>query len=116
MGPPLLKCGPLFSRITAMAEEYAHGRSDALTAFEIRIKGFSQRILRTLCQKGFSPKQSLRMVIEKETKAEFQEITWAVTEAILFIEISRRYAHCRPKSNKIIRLRRTNTASFPGLR
>ena len=76
-----------------MAEEYAHGRSDDLTAFEIRIKGFSQRILRTLCQKGFSPKQSLRMVMGKEVKADFHEITWAVAEAILFIEISRRYAH-----------------------
>ena len=80
-----------------MDEEYAHGRSDDLTAFEIRIKGFSHRILSTLCQKGFSPQQSLRIIIEKEVKADFHEITWAIAEAILFIEISRRYARLSDK-------------------
>ena len=80
-----------------MDENYAHGRSDDLTAFELRIKGFTQRILKTLCEKGLSPKQSLQLVMEHEVKAGFHEITWAVAEAILFIEISRRYAHLTDK-------------------
>ena len=76
-----------------MYGENTHERSDDLTPFELRVKGFVQRALKTLCQKGYTPLQSLNLISEKEARPVFKRITWAAAEAILFVEMSQRYGH-----------------------
>jgi len=76
-----------------MYSENTHERSDDLTPFELRVKGFVQRALKTLCQKGYTPLQSLNLISEKEARPVFKRITWAAAEAILFVEMSQRYGH-----------------------
>ena len=75
-----------------MDNRYPNGHIEQMTAFEANVKGFTQLTLQKLCDKGYSPSQSIRLIMGKELKPQKTEITWAIAEAILFVEMSFRYS------------------------
>ena len=63
-----------------------------LTPFEKKVIVFVQQSMKALRNKGYDPHQSLRIITQGEPPPVFPNLTWALAEAMLFIEINRLYA------------------------
>ena len=71
-----------------------------VTPFEKRVITFVQESIKTLRNKGFDPDQCLKIITQGEPPVTFPEITWALAETMLFVEINRLYA--RNSSSEVI--------------
>ena len=70
------------------------------TPFEKKVIVFVQQSMKALREKGYDPTQSLRIITQGEPPPVLTNLTWALAEAILFIEINRLYARSK-NSNTI---------------
>lgn len=69
-----------------MTDDYPS--SDHKTAFEVRVLGFVQMTLKTLCSKGFSPNQAVQLIAQKELQVGPLPMTWGLAEATLFLYLN----------------------------
>ena len=63
-----------------------------ITPFEKRVITFVRKSVRALRSKGYNPDQCLKIIAQGEPPVTFPEITWALAETMLFVEINRLYA------------------------
>ena len=63
-----------------------------VTPFEKRVITFVRQSVRALRNKGYNPDQCLKIITQGEPPVTFPEITWALAETMLFVEINRLYA------------------------
>ena len=66
--------------------------NELITPFEKKVIVFVQQSMKALRDKGYDPNQSLRIITQGEPPPVFSNLTWALAEAMLFIEINRLYA------------------------
>ena len=71
-----------------------------VTPFEKKVIVCVQQSMKALREKGYDPTQSLRIITQGEPPPVLTNLTWALAEAILFIEINRLYARTK-NSNTI---------------
>ena len=71
-----------------------------------KIMKFIKKCLTTLRGKGFSPEQCIKIILRREPKLGCQNISWAVAQAIAFIEISQFYDdHCDRSAINFLEIR-----------
>ena len=71
-----------------------------ITPFEKRVITFVQQSMKALRDRGYDPDQSLKIITQGEPPPTFPRLTWALAEAMLFVEINRLYA--RNSSSEVI--------------
>ena len=74
--------------------------SQSMTPFEKRVITFVQQSMKALRDRGYDPDQSLKIITQGEPPPTFPRLTWALAEAMLFVEIVR--LHARNSDSSII--------------
>ena len=65
--------------------------NNLVTPFEKKVIVFVQQSMKALREKGYDPNQSLRIITQGDSPPVFLNLTWALAEAVLFIQINGLY-------------------------